>query len=310
MTEPVNETGLGVFLKSERERKGLTLEQLAKITKLRIQYVEALENEDWDMLPSPVFIKGFIKSYTKVLGLDYREVIGQFQSYIPVHDDLPKPLVPPKKKGTGKTAILITVGVIIALLLVVFIISDPVSRLKKTISDSGKITEDRGLQNEEYTADNDQGRKSIQDSALEGISPETGLSAATKPGAEPAGPDIQYPDIETAPLETEAVEQVQPPAQTAVKKPAAAVEGRYTLTAYVMERTYIKIYVDNEPPREFIFSPGSYPQWTGDEGFFLLIGNAAGVEFDFNGEIIKDLGDEGDVVRLRLPEDFNMDINE
>lgn len=305
MTEPVNEAGLGSFLKSERERKGLTLEQLAKITKLRIQYVEALEKEDWDKLPSLVFVKGFIKSYTKALGLDYREVIVQFQSSIPVYDDLPRPLVPPKKKGAGKSAILITVGVIIVVLIALFLVIDPVSYLKKVISYSERATED-GTQDQGHTADDSRDRVSIQDRTMEGPSPETGPETATRPLTEPPGTDIRSPDIKTAPLETTEVEPVQPPVQTA----APEIEGRYTLTAYITERTYIKIYVDNNPPKDYIFSPGSYPQWKGDEGFFLLIGNAAGVEFDFNGETIKDLGDEGDVVRLRLPEDFNLDINE
>lgn len=306
MTEPVNEAGLGSFLKSERERKGLTLEQLAKITKLRIRYVEALEKEDWDKLPSLVFVKGFIKTYTKALGLDYREVIMQFQSSIPVYDDLPRPLVPPKKNGAGKSVILIAVGVIIAILIALFLVTNPVPYLKKVISYSEKATEDRA-QDQGHTADNSRDRESIQDRTMEEVpSHETGIETATRPLTEPAGTDIQSPGIETTPQETTAVEPIQPPVQTA----DVEIEGRYTLTAYVMERTYIKIYVDNNPPKDYIFSPGSYPQWKGDEGFFLLIGNAAGVEFDFNGETIKDLGDEGDVVRLRLPEDFNLNINE
>lgn len=309
MTEPENQEGLGSFLKSERERKGLSLEQLTRITRLRIQYVEALENENWDRLPSPVFIRGFIKSYTKALGLDYREVISQFQSTIPAHDDLPRPLVPPKKKSAMKSAVLIAVGVIAVSLIVVLFMTDTLFHPEKRISKPEKVTEDRA-QDQGYTADNVQDRRSIQNSIQGNRATETDINAALRPGTEPSGTDIQSPDGGTSAPERASLEPYQPPVQKTVEEPVAAVEGKYNLTAYVMERTYIKIYADNEPPREFIFSPGSYPQWTADEGFFLLIGNAAGVEFDFNGKRITDLGESGDVVRLRLPEDFNPDINE
>ena len=52
------------------------------------------------------------------------------------------------------------------------------------------------------------------------------------------------------------------------------------------------------------------PQWKAKEGFDILVGNAAGVEFDFNGELINDLGTLGQVIRLRLPEGFNSSMTE
>ena len=69
-------------------------------------------------------------------------------------------------------------------------------------------------------------------------------------------------------------------------------------------RTWIKICVDDQGPKEYIFQPGSRPQWKAKEGFYVIIGNAAGIEFDFNGKILEDIGNLGQVVKLRLPEDF------
>jgi hypothetical protein len=48
----------------------------------------------------------------------------------------------------------------------------------------------------------------------------------------------------------------------------------------------------------------------GNEVFYIVIGNAAGIDFDFNDKKIKNLGHPGDVVRLRLPENFNRTISE
>ncbi|MBN1625907.1 MAG: DUF4115 domain-containing protein, partial [Deltaproteobacteria bacterium] len=207
-------------------------------------------------------------------------------------------------------AILIAVGVIIVLLISALFMTNIVSRLNKAVSEPEKVTEDM-VRNQTYTADNMQDRISIQDSAPENRTTEIGIDASLGHETEPSVEDIQAPPVhETVAPAISPIGPDQSPVQTDVNEPLASVQGRYNLTAYVMERTYIRIYVDNEPPREFIFSPGSYPQWKADEGFFLLIGNAAGVEFDFNGKRITALGKTGDVVRLRLPEDFNPNINE
>jgi len=78
----------------------------------------------------------------------------------------------------------------------------------------------------------------------------------------------------------------------------------FVLTGHVEDRTWIRICVDDQEPKEYIFQPGSRPQWKGVEGFNILVGNAAGVWFEFNGERYENLGELGKVVRLKLPPDF------
>ena len=77
----VHNKGLGPLLKGKREEMGLSHEQIAQTTKIRPHILRALEEEDWDALPSSAFVKGFLRSYARSLGLDedvvadaYREV--------------------------------------------------------------------------------------------------------------------------------------------------------------------------------------------------------------------------------------------
>jgi hypothetical protein len=77
------------------------------------------------------------------------------------------------------------------------------------------------------------------------------------------------------------------------------------LKAIVRERTWLKVAVDDNDPKEYIFPPGSMPQWEAERGFDLVIGNATGIEFELNGEPYQNLGRRGQVVRLRLPGDFS-----
>ena len=97
--------------------------------------------------------------------------------------------------------------------------------------------------------------------------------------------------------------------------PAPPVETAQPVNDLVLKgivnmRTWVKIYVDDNPPLEYIFQPGSRPQWTAKKGFDVLVGNAAGIEFEFNGKMIKDLGALGKVVRVRFPEDFESKLYE
>jgi cytoskeleton protein RodZ len=311
--ESTKESGLGFFLKSERERKGLSLEHLAKVTRLRVQYIEALETEDWDKLPSQVFIKGFIKTYAKALGLEYREVMAQFESTIPVYNDLPKTLIPSKKtnkKFVSLGILAIVVIVVIVSLIIVFFTKDTPS--PSEVADKAPTTSQEGksVQTQVQATENKQDQLVKQPSAGDSQTSEKILSVAAKPETSKAYEAVPPSVVDKASQDLTVNNIVQPSDQknlpTKVEQPLKAAKAQYTLSGFVTEKTYIKIYVDNNPPKEYLFPKGSLPQWTAQKGFYILVGNAAGIEFDLNGKRIKALGGPGVVVRLKLPENVNI----
>ncbi|HCD09479.1 MAG TPA: DUF4115 domain-containing protein, partial [Thermoanaerobacter sp.] len=70
---------LGEFLKSERIKMGLTLEEIQEITKIRIRYLKAIEDGDFSVMPALVYAKGFVKSYAEALGLDGNELVKKYE---------------------------------------------------------------------------------------------------------------------------------------------------------------------------------------------------------------------------------------
>lgn len=81
---------LGPYFRELRLAKGLSLEEVARATRVGRGYLEALETDALDQLPAPVFTKGFIRSYCQVLGeppdealLRYRELVGESLSPMP-----------------------------------------------------------------------------------------------------------------------------------------------------------------------------------------------------------------------------------
>jgi cytoskeleton protein RodZ len=68
----------GGWLRREREAREVTLAEISEVTKISRTYLEALEEERFDVLPAPVFAKGFLREYAKYVGLDPDEVVNSY----------------------------------------------------------------------------------------------------------------------------------------------------------------------------------------------------------------------------------------
>jgi cytoskeletal protein RodZ len=69
---------IGDFFKQVRETKGLTLDEVASKTRIRTDFVKALEEGNFAKLPDQVFARGFVRSYARSLGLDEDDAIHRF----------------------------------------------------------------------------------------------------------------------------------------------------------------------------------------------------------------------------------------
>lgn len=74
---------LGELLKAAREQKNVTLNEAEKATKIRTAYLDALEQENFHLLPGRIYTIGFLKSYAKFLGLSSQEVTEMYKSQYP-----------------------------------------------------------------------------------------------------------------------------------------------------------------------------------------------------------------------------------
>lgn len=72
----------GEYLKRERELRGTSLAAVYEAIRVPKKYLNALEADEYDALPHPTFVKGFIKSYCRHLGLDETEAVLKYEMYI------------------------------------------------------------------------------------------------------------------------------------------------------------------------------------------------------------------------------------
>ena len=71
---------IGNTLREARVRRNLTLQQVEEDTKIRVKYVQAMENEDFDVMPGATYVKGFLRTYSEYLALDPEVILDEYRS--------------------------------------------------------------------------------------------------------------------------------------------------------------------------------------------------------------------------------------
>ncbi len=115
---------IGELLRQERESHRLPLTELAKKTRIRVEYLRALESNDFSVLPAATFVKGFIRSYARIFGFDPQPLIALLRrdfkesargTLIP--REFLKPVITRKKVVNSVTGAVITLSVVFVTLI-------------------------------------------------------------------------------------------------------------------------------------------------------------------------------------------------
>ena len=304
-----DKTGLGTLLREHREKKGLDITQVSELTRLRPNYLEALEREDWDSLPAPVFVTGFIRSYARAINVDEEQAVTLYQKTLPEEPGIPLPLYQPDKRKK----IYFVFPILAIILLFVAYYFWKTSYPTQSGFERPEVTTSVGKRSSQ--AD-------VQEAAAEKPESEPSVKSEQEPEKSEEGPGAPIEHVPDEP--TEEKRKGSPPLNRETVVAGTEAEGRsyspaladmtaetetegmekLVLRADITERSWIRIFVDDQEPKEYIFLPGTHAEWKAKEGFELLIGNAGGVALQFEDEKIEDLGDTGRVVRLRFPKGY------
>jgi cytoskeleton protein RodZ len=72
-------TDIGATLREARMRARIDVSEIEAKTKIRAKYLRALENEEWDLLPGPTFVRTFLRTYAQALGLDSKALVEEYR---------------------------------------------------------------------------------------------------------------------------------------------------------------------------------------------------------------------------------------
>ena len=111
---------IGNYLRREREIRKISLREVANHTRVREHLLKAIEEDQFQLLPSATYIKGFLLTYANYIGLDPNDVIRRYENFLkgePVrHTEVP----PEKKILWNRKHLLMIGGVIVASLIALY----------------------------------------------------------------------------------------------------------------------------------------------------------------------------------------------
>ena len=117
-TEPIEEIreGIAQLLKQTRERYGQSLRDVSANLRIRMAYLQAIENGRFRELPGPTYAVGFVRSYAEYLGLDSAEIVRRFKGEVEgldsrTHLAFPEPV--PEGKVPGGAIIVVSLLVLV-----------------------------------------------------------------------------------------------------------------------------------------------------------------------------------------------------
>ncbi len=92
---------IGATLREARMRARIDVSEIEAQTKIRAKYLRALENEEWDLLPGPTFVRSFLRTYAQALGLDAKALVDEYRMNYEQPSELDhQPVMSPPRRAT------------------------------------------------------------------------------------------------------------------------------------------------------------------------------------------------------------------
>jgi transcriptional regulator with XRE-family HTH domain len=262
----------GSILRSARERKGLSLEDAARVTRIAKGYLAALEENNYAKLPSDVYAKGFLRAYAQFLGIDEQQVMCLYQQASSPQLPLVEPRActnesdgPERSPGTGKGWQWYLAAVC-------------------TLTVTGLLL--FGLNNSKPEKDA---------GAPVSLPPVMSLASSS---LRPQLAEVpEGPSFKSSPPEI-----MESPSSTSV--PA---EKGIVLKMKALEDGFLVVTIDDMISQQYDLKAGDIIEWKGERVISLDLDNAGGVEAEFNGKILKPFGEKGVSAHVILKDDTERD---
>ena len=290
----------GEKLKQEREKRKISLEQISASTKIGTRMLQALEEDKFNQLPGGIFNKGFVRAYSRCLGLDEDQTVAE---YLQASGDAPpvSTEIAARDDGARENAenisrleaisdahprqlpwgLFAAILVLIALSLVFWSRRREHERQLSHPAPNAAVPASTAAQ---PSADSS-GKASSNDSAS---SPSTAASQTT------GSPSTTSPTTGSPSNSTPARGSAAAKTPQSVSVPAAA-PGEFTVVIRAREESWVSVTADGKTAPAELLSAGSERVLHGRQKIVVKTGNAGGIDFRFNGKKLDAGGEFGEV---------------
>lgn len=284
------EMDIGSRLKDARESKELSLEEVQENTKIQKRYLQAIENNEFKVLPGKFYTRAFIREYAAAVGLDPEQVMEEHKGELPTYEDEEaiqySRVQKTSKEATAKTSAssrvfpsVLTVLIIVGALFMVWFFL-----LSNDSSENGKA-QDTSESSDEVSVPGDsseEGQKEEEDASSEGTSDEDQSAEKEQEDKQPE---------EKAEVEMNLVEEGSGGFPEHVYEVSGVKEG--TLTIELTGTSYLEVHAPKNG--ENLIQPIEYTvdkspitlELSGKEQLYIKTGNAPGTTVKVNDQEVE-----------------------
>jgi len=299
----LQQPGVGSIFRQTRESKGIKIQEISRVTRIRQSFIEAIENEEWNLLPPTGFIPGFLKTYAKYLGMNETEILAKYHAGRQADKERLASLHK-KEKDYKKNLLIWVFGALFAAVIGIFIVLNP-SLWKEKYTNffnfiKSEIVEPKGSGNytsSAFISNNEYGNGEEKLTSDEYNPEDSFKQDATS--SEQKNAERKIDNISAALNISGSSGQLKTNEAVILKNQIP--EKGYLLEVIVLADVFLRIKIDDSPPTDYMLKAGTTTFRTAEEKFELRIGNAASLVLMLNGEEVKNIGAPGQVVNLRLP---------
>ncbi len=272
---------LGDRFRSAREARGLSLSDVSEQIRIRSIYLAAIEEENWSAVGAPVYIRGFLRTYARFLGLDPEDVVAAFNGEVPAAQTASQAANEPSRAAeAGRHArpsgpYLIWIAGVIAVLLVAFVVYNEV-----TMHRSATVVIETAA-------------PSATPSVLPSNAPSPGAALALSAAAPPPCPSPSAA-LGASPRASAAPSPTPCPSPSITPEQIAAL-GAQSMAIVLTAPSWLRVTVDGSVSMEGTFPAGTSRAFHG-KAAVVRVGNAGGVAIYVDGKDVGKLGKSGDVI--------------
>jgi cytoskeleton protein RodZ len=256
-------------LKAIREARGLSLQAIFETTRVGIVNLTAVENGDFNRLPPPVYARNFIRKYVRAIGIDEKPILDRYEKHLeslkPPQEgtEVRKPW--PEADRRYRFLFISLAAVIVAGILVSALF--------------------------------------LYDQAGKPPSPAPAVTVKSGPApVAPAPENTEAVPASPTPATTPGSATPPAPSEKTIPPPLSAAGKMYHLILEARELTWIRITEDRNPSYQVLLKPGDRIERMASDFFQIDIGNAGGINLTFQGKPLGNLGKQGQIIHMRLPE--------
>ncbi len=274
----------GERLQREREMRGITLEEIAEATKIGTRSLRALEEQDFDKLPGGIFNKGFVRAYSKYLGIDEDQAVADYQTAVNDAQSSGKLTRPesalPKSEESEETAepVRIPWGLLILIALIVVV----------------------GFAAKSYYAQH--GWAKLRREPSPTTKPAQTAPTPATPVQQPAVATTATAQTPTVPAADTTQNVVAPPVDSGANQPPApdpasnssAPADGFVVKVRAKEKSWVWIKADGNIVFQETMAANSDHVVRAGKQVIVVTGNAGGIELSQNDKLLPSIGQEGE----------------